>query len=411
MLRAYDSIQHNSIESPLLRLPLEIRELIWSMVLGERLLHLAYNSDISDVDSGEGEGKPAYPWVAIFCLSKHSEHELYRLSQVQQGAAASIQIVAGNETMKETPHWQAHSECEQAMSPWTPVPYWGNGRYRELSASEIKPQLQILRTCRPIYIEAARLLWCTNTFSFNDARTFKEFMSCCNSAQTRLMTKLHLDITLHSPRRVGDWDSALTMTNVKSLKSLKTLHISLKRIHLRCPPNESQTRFDTILRDLYTQRVTRFKILPLENVTVVVENEAYSRPHEATHWPSSVLVDWAETIRSTILDPEGPMRWQEEQDQTKEFFRHQKELAAHRRRSIYTCRLFSSDAECAEYHQKQQDKKDKKDGRVRKVRKIAMSCGCNHVCQVCLGKKRLPYKIAQDCPQPGNCDGIEDTPI
>lgn len=178
--------------------------------------------------------------------------------------------------------------------------------------SEIKPQLQILRTCRPTYIEAARLLWCTNTISFNDARTFKEFMSCCNSAQTQFMTRLHLDITLHSARRVGEWDSALTMANVKSLKGFKTLHISLKRSHLRCPPNESQTRFDTILRDLCTQRITRFKILPLENVTVVVENEAYSRSHEATHWSSSVQVDWAETIRSTILDPEGPMRWQEE---------------------------------------------------------------------------------------------------
>ena len=381
------------------------------MVLGEKLLHLAYNSDISDVDSDEGEDKPAYPWIAIFCLSKHSEHELYQLSQVQQGATASIQIIAGSGTIKETPHRQAHSECKQAMSRWTPMPYWGNGQCRELPASEIKPQLQILRTCRQIYIEAARLLWCTNIFSFNDARTFKEFMSNCNSAQTRLITRLHLDFTLHCPRSVGEWDSALTMANVRSLKSLKTLHISLKWSCLECLPDESQTRFETILRDMYTQRVTRFKILPLENVTVVVENEAYSRPDEATHWPSSVRVSWAETIRSTILDPEGPMRWQEEQDQTKEFFRHRKELAAHRRRSIFTCRLFSSDAECAEYRQKQQAEKDKKDGRVRKVRKIATSCGCNHVCQVCLGKKGLSHKIAQDCTQPGNCDGVEDTPI
>jgi hypothetical protein len=81
MRRAYDSIQHNSIESPLLRLPLEIREPIWSVVLGERLLHLAYNnSDISDADSGEDGGEPVYPWVAIFCLSKHFEQEIYRLS-------------------------------------------------------------------------------------------------------------------------------------------------------------------------------------------------------------------------------------------------------------------------------------------------------------------------------------------
>jgi hypothetical protein len=59
---------------------------------------------------------------------------------------------------------------------------------------------------------------------------------------------------------------------------------------------------------------TNFKILPLENATVVMKGESCTTPPEESSWPLSEWTDCIKTIRSTILDLEDPMRWAEEQD-------------------------------------------------------------------------------------------------
>jgi hypothetical protein len=53
-------------------------------------------------------------------------------------------------------------------------------------------------------------------------------MDCCNPEQARLLTKPHLDIRWHDTWEGEEWDTALNMTNVRSLKGLKTLHVNIE---------------------------------------------------------------------------------------------------------------------------------------------------------------------------------------
>jgi hypothetical protein len=80
----------------------------------------------------------------------------------------------------------------------------------------------------------------------------------------------------------------------RSPKGLRTLGINIERGLLKYIPSGFRTRSDAFLRDLCTRLVTRFKVLPLENVTVVVEKETYSTLDDEAYWPLIERVGWAE---------------------------------------------------------------------------------------------------------------------
>src|SRR5271168_1546429 len=97
-------IQRNSTESPLLRLPVEIRERIWSLILGGGLLHVAfepliqYGSDLDDFYRG-GKNKvlATLTWSANYCTLKGSE-------QHSNAVALSTQLQDSTYACDEHPH-------------------------------------------------------------------------------------------------------------------------------------------------------------------------------------------------------------------------------------------------------------------------------------------------------------------
>ena len=87
--------------------------------------------------------------------------------------------------------------------------------------------LRALRTCRHLYAEANKVLWTTNTFSFQLPMSLELFLKHRNASQKSIMYNLRLHI--HSMAgTAAEWRRALNNTMVQSLKGLKHLRIYIE---------------------------------------------------------------------------------------------------------------------------------------------------------------------------------------
>ena len=227
-----------------------------------------------------------------------------------------------------------------------------------------------------------------------------------NTAQKQLLRKLHLDMRWHWRFEKRAWEKALTLTQIRSLKGLRTFHLYIEQGLLNRDMNwEGKPGWETdLLSDTYFEDVMKFKILPLETVTVNIANGPEFDKHRGhPQWPLAGRTEWAERLKSQLLDPEGIVRWQERQDHIKEVASQKKEERA-QIRAKQICFDFSSEEECAEFYQERQDDKDKRSGRVRKAKKVVGSCGRQHICLLCFMKVGSgQYEAAHNCRKPGYC--------
>lgn len=371
---------------------IEIRERIWCLTLGGGLLHLKfgpliqYSYDLEDFyreDKNKVLGK--LEWSANYCTLKGSEQHSNAVV-----LPAPFQIGQDStHTCEEHPH----AGCDSTNQ-------------------DNKPYLQVLRTCRQVYLEASRVLWNTNTFSFDNPNVLKMFMSNRKTAQKQLLRKLHLDMSWSWRFEKRAWEKTLTLTLIRSLKGLRTFHLYIEQCLLNRDANwEGKPGWETdLLSDTYFEDVMKFKILPLETVTVNIANgPEFDDPEGHPPWPLAGRAEWAERLKSQLLDPEGMVRWQERQDHAKEMASQKKEERA-QTRAKQTCLEFSSEEECAEFYQQRQDDKDKRSGRVRKAKKVAGPCGRQHMCLLCFlkgGSDR--YEAARNCREPGYCNVVDET--
>ena len=385
------------------------------MVLGGGLLHLKfeplyyYYSD-EDEEMPYSPGEPV--WSASYCAVQDSQQ--HSKAVVLAGAIDNDQGPTDNVEV------HPHRGCNATHNLDDPYDFGDDSDDTlEFSNRDTKPYLQVLRTCRQIYLEASRILWTTNTFSFSNPNVMKMFMNDRKTAQKQLLKKMHLDMTWHWNHQKRGWEKGLTLTLVRSLKGLKTFHLDIEQ----CLLNRDDSRWDgtpdwktEVLSDSYFEEITKLRILPLETVTVNIINGPMPE-HDLRHctqWPSVGRTEWAERLRSQLLDPDGAARWQEQQDHQKELVRQKKEQEA-QFRAKETCLEFSTEEACTESYQKRQDDKDKRTGRVRKEKKVAGPCGRQHMCLVCFwnvtGNPELndSYEVACNCPRPGRCNEVEDT--
>ena len=163
MLISFNRIKRNSEESPLLRLPEEIKGKIWSMVLGGGLLHVgckvsrSNRSGVSQDDlDGEDEPDDEAVWSAKYCTV---EGDLQHST-----ALIAFDLFENGEKSLEYRETNPHHKCYQEPQSCSGL---GNDA-QDLSTKNIKPSLHLLRTCHQAYAEATRILWATNTFSFNN---------------------------------------------------------------------------------------------------------------------------------------------------------------------------------------------------------------------------------------------------
>jgi hypothetical protein len=202
----------------LLSLPKEIRDKIWSEVLGDRTIHLRYTRACTTIYAGRG-GLPVETCTPAklkhcICVADLSEQAIYQQS-IQDGEGIWSQDCDNY-----------HNKCCYGRSS---------------AGEENKPpalDLRLLRTNHQIHKEASAILLRTNLFSINDERGFTSFMQTLDPVRRAMLAKLHLSLTwqtttddLFGASRpdpdLNPWNRRMPATLIRQLSGLHTLHICM----------------------------------------------------------------------------------------------------------------------------------------------------------------------------------------
>jgi hypothetical protein len=198
-------------------LPKEIKDEIWSEVLGDRTIHLRY-TDPSTTYCGGG-GRPTVQeralakWEHYICVADLSEQAICQQS-IRDGRGIRSRDCGSH-------HYKCYGQ------PW--------------HGKEKKPptlDLRLLRTNHQIHDEASTILLRTNLFSIHDEKCFVHFMQTLDPARKAMLAKLHLSFTwqptidglFEAPRsnpNLNPWSRHMPATLIAQLSGLHTLHICM----------------------------------------------------------------------------------------------------------------------------------------------------------------------------------------
>jgi len=300
-------IERNETESPLLKLPAEIREQIWSALLGDRVIHVSHRprghvfSDECDPEIQPGTHdstcncwfeKPV--WRHGVCTSRHTELQRFETWKGYTKARA-----AAEEAKSPGKKTKCLDACHHSCLPKLVDIAHADDQQLEVL------RLNILRTCRQLYVEANPLLWQTNTFSFDQGQDFKLFVQGRNTLPKRLLRKVRIDMRL-CHLGPNPWGDALSMGIIRSLKGLRTLHAHIGYEFT----NYMVDRWSLGDENQKTSigGLLKLMVLPLETVTVMMTNEPLRPGYDAIIKAASELA-FVEEVRSYLLNANGPEIW------------------------------------------------------------------------------------------------------
>lgn len=209
------SIKPNATASPLLRLPLEIREKIYRCALGDRMIHLKY-LDTEDRFSCPRDGemgllKLGQSWSQMVCASGSPQDETEK---------------AFTACWPED-NW---SWFRAKARPWQYAARGSNAGLDTLSVLKrpycTEMNLGFLRCCRQVYVETSPLPLSTNLFSFDDATSFVRLIESQKAFQRRSIQRLRLVMDWDRADAIVNigkpsWKSALNMRLIKFLEGLR----------------------------------------------------------------------------------------------------------------------------------------------------------------------------------------------
>ncbi|KAL9016626.1 MAG: hypothetical protein Q9185_006038 [Variospora sp. 1 TL-2023] len=295
-------IARNAAVSPLLRLPSELRDKIWTYVLGDRLVHLDHRHPTSNIDyhpyfdfeasdDGNADGCLAPnswdPWQHIVCQHDCPEDEPDKKVALLEGDGEEDGI------------WvQPHDEC------YPHFPYCRDLR-PHVTLDNSKMHLTVLCASRQIYVEANRILWATNTFSFGDGVTLKDFMKTRNAHQKRLIHNLRFDMHVSYTEEMN-WNSSLNMALVRSLTGVQTLRLKIAYDMEKDLWDTTKDRF--LQQNSEFEGLRKLSILPLTSAEVVVRtaSDSYARASwQEELWQQPEMDECAKQIRQLLLNPQG----------------------------------------------------------------------------------------------------------
>ena len=195
--------------------------------------------------------------------------------------------------------------------------------YNENKALDHVLQVNILRVCRQIYIEANPVLWSTNTWALNNYVDFTWFMADRTGAQKASIKGLLLDLSPNSVYARSQFSGPNPTANgiMASFVSLRTLHLYLQDASLfrifqaTSDVFEIQGRIQSwrLYMRMYSKRFIDFKRLPLAEVTVLMPEHIIENPPDVPDWYHAEKIQYVESVRQVILDPWGFQHfWQEQ---------------------------------------------------------------------------------------------------
>ena len=279
----WQSIKRNALESPLLKLPTEIRDQVWKLVLGNSLFHVKFIPALRSYAKSKSQ-QAHTGWVHIICVAQRFEIEDYELrrattrTDLPDSRSCGFHCIANMDQLGE--------------------------RLPPLDGFD-QLQLGVLRSCRQVYVETNQILWTSNTFSFDDSRSFQKFIANRNSVQKQLLTKLRLDILLDddSWNRAGPglngWLTAPSLNTARSLRALQVLHV-----HVLYEFGESSMilwKAGDKIKFIPFEGLLRLQTLPLKIVTTTIAEQCYGE----CYIELADKVSFIESLRTQLLDPNG----------------------------------------------------------------------------------------------------------
>ena len=273
------SAQHNA-SSPLLKLPLEIKNLIYKYSFGGHLIHIIQNPE---------KGGPKFK--NTICRALISEEE------AQENFEA------------ETTHpWYApvnegrHNLCRFQKKGRSPV-------------EEGRPEvfnLSALRCCRQMYNEAHHIPYSKNTFSCDDPETLRNFVVSLaqgNHGNHLAVRSLFLEMEVNVLLYGNEWRTAV-FTCTKHLKALQNISMSMEwgpwyepiisKGRADWDEQQKRGRYSVI------NTVLALKKLPLKTVTIVASDLRGEEEYTIHAWLSSRVTldtkkEWTRYLREKLL--------------------------------------------------------------------------------------------------------------
>ncbi|KAF2686813.1 hypothetical protein K458DRAFT_203114 [Lentithecium fluviatile CBS 122367] len=245
----------NQQQSPLLRLPAELRERIWTLAFGARTIHPITSRRYLC----KGVGQISYH----VCWERLSDQDIYDLGR--QGAAENDAFTWKAEELYEGKKyaryrgWAGVHDCADGFGAgWKGVP---------------EVRLLVPRVCKQLYYEATPLMWKTTTLCFMAPWDFQDFVKAQRAAVALVQ---HLTLCPNWER--NGWDAALTPQAVGAFASLQDLHLVIVAW------DWDEREFDVMksppsyLRHM-TNLVTQFQALPLKKESTTVWVTGHRDPY------------------------------------------------------------------------------------------------------------------------------------
>jgi hypothetical protein len=277
------STEFKPSKSRLLNLPPEVRNIIWSMVLGDKAIHLMGHHE---------------RLLVRLCQSNISQvcHKMFvdkdpdwKYFGAKSLAAAKYADLTNNACV------ESHDLCRKWVAP---------GQTASLTAFD----LNFLRCCRQAHFETKLIPYLSNNFIFENGSAFILFLHKIGPAQAKAITSITLQLDCNDRvhrfskcglvrPHIGYWNVALNPSLVKKLVGLKNLQVNLQEC------NEEYESFDEAIKlgPLIIGAALSFGRLSLETVkTIVVNGPRVPRDWEKE--PDDEVASWTLEARQTLAN-------------------------------------------------------------------------------------------------------------
>ncbi|KAK5173073.1 uncharacterized protein LTR77_003195 [Saxophila tyrrhenica] len=259
--------ERNAQASPLLRLPAEVRNLIYEYVLCNLVVHISVRDAVDEgrgcynvedyYDDPRRKPKPSdmmLTFANIICqLSPNAQDKAYELSKQPNPATSPVTYCL------------EHGPCYTNLSRLK----FSSTSCDVVTSSHLRPlqlSLSCLRTCRQIHHEAHLLPYTDNAFAFHESETFNLFVRTLAPAQRAAINTIHIDGFIWSRKLL----KALHIPAIRSLTGLRTLHFTASNLTAYLSPRTLSALNEGLRSDyrgvgrkaLATDPVLAFRALP-----------------------------------------------------------------------------------------------------------------------------------------------------
>ncbi|KAF2444683.1 hypothetical protein P171DRAFT_472707 [Karstenula rhodostoma CBS 690.94] len=197
------SLYNENAQTPLLGLPREIRDQIWTYLCGNLVLHPTKNNT---------SARRVHPLTFNICGAPQTPKVLYELSL--QGASSDPSVSEDNRAVTwAAPALQGHDFYVASYRPCT----GGHGR--------LTAELKVPIVCRQMWDEMSETVYETCTFAFTSSNNFFHFLSCRKAGLERVRRVL-LGPGISAPLYTDSLDlSDFNWWNLKRLKGVRSLDL------------------------------------------------------------------------------------------------------------------------------------------------------------------------------------------